>query len=142
MGLGDIMMDVRKIPLCDICRMRDAEYVCKECGRLVCRVDFDYTTGLCRLCSKKLYPHISEYGLGLHSMFIPFILILVGMILIFLGFIYLSYPYLGSLSGGGSIVVIGPFPILLTGTLGIIVAAVYLLITLLILYILWRKMFR
>lgn len=135
---------IREIPLCDICGSREAEYVCKGCGRLVCRVDFDYSTGLCRSCSIDIKPVAKVEGDIFKEMFLPTLFIFIGFILIFIGFILLSTPYLGAIPGneGGFIIVIGPLPILLTGHIGILAAVIYLILMVVVIYLLFKWFFK
>jgi|Deesub1362A_J573_1020465.scaffolds.fasta_scaffold00012_242 uncharacterized membrane protein len=130
----------REIPLCDLCGTREAEYVCKGCGRLVCRVDFDYSTGLCRSCSEDFKPLVQVEGDIFRDMILPTIFIFLGFILIFIGFILLSTPYLGAIPGNGGdfIVVIGPLPILLTGQIGLLAAVIYLVFMIIVIYLLFK----
>ncbi len=40
--------------LCEICYEKEAEYVCKICGRKVCRNHYKPESGLCSLCARTL----------------------------------------------------------------------------------------
>ncbi len=133
----------REIPRCDICGIRDAEYVCKGCGRLICRIDFDYTTGLCRLCSEETKIDLEE-PVSLKSILMPTLLIFIGLILIFIGFAVMSLSYTGSITNATSdvVVIIGPLPLLLTGNIGLLAAFIYLIIMVVIIFIIFRRFLR
>ena len=51
--------------LCEICGLKLAEYVCRICGRRVCRDDYDVEKGVCSICRDTMceicgrYPAIS-----------------------------------------------------------------------------------
>lgn len=117
-----------RIPRCDICGVRDAEYVCKGCGRLVCRIHFSLPSSLCSECLT------SGYGGGVRGVEVPMaealkplVAMLVGTLLIVTGFVLVSL----SLAGGHPIpinatatdtttVIIFPFPIVIKGAVGLV----------------------
>ena len=127
-----------RIPRCDICGARDAEYVCRQCGRLVCRFDFDPYMAICGECGepgkvyrapREAYPVFDLKGL---------ILIFIGIAIVFLGFILMASPGFTVPSDGG-LVIIGPFPpIVMTGEYAFFFGLIYLLVFLgLIFLVFW-----
>ena len=131
----------KKVPLCEICGVKPAEFVCRECGRLVCRDHYDMVLGVCSECAKKYYHGYEPKSTGSHIS--SFILIFLGISLIFIGFILMSLSYLTQpLTGLKDIVVIiGPLPILMTGKTGLFIGLVYILAIIIFFYILIRKFF-
>jgi hypothetical protein len=134
----------RRVPLCELCGDREAEFVCRECGKLVCRFDFDLTYRVCRDCVDRLGLVGEPLEGGVWSLFSPYILITLGMLLIFIGFIVST---LGLLNFSGNVindlvVVLWPFPILLTGSTGLAVGILYIVIIILFLILFWRFLSR
>jgi uncharacterized membrane protein len=99
--------------LCEVCSRYQARYVCGECGKRVCALCFDQYSGLCRLCLKKegieSYVEIRPAGL----VWLPMILILVGITLTFIGALLMGLSSLeaGGVSGGVIVVPFIPIPI-------------------------------
>ncbi len=40
--------------LCEVCRRREARYVCRICGREVCGEHYDPARGICAICSETM----------------------------------------------------------------------------------------
>jgi len=101
--------------VCEICGKRAAKYVCQRCGAVVCEVDFDPFSGLCVNCVRELRPSY-EKSVELSFPSIPFIVLALGIVLIFLGFALVTasalfYPSTTPSITGGGIILIGPLPI-------------------------------
>lgn len=133
-------MSGSKVPRCEICGVKPAEFVCRECGRLVCRDHYDAVLGVCSECAKKYY---STHEAKKTSYLLHFILVFLGMFLVIVGFLLISLSYLGYNFGGFSdvVIIIGPIPLLMTGKIGILIGLVYIVITFLFFYIIIRKFF-
>ena len=129
-----------KVPRCEICGVKPAEFVCRECGRLVCRDHYDMVLGVCSECAKKYY---STHNVKKTSYLLHFILVFLGMFLVVIGFLLMSLSYLEyNFRGFGDVVIIiGPIPLLMTGKIGLLVGIVYIAVTLLIFYIILKKFF-
>jgi len=101
--------------VCEICGKRAAKYVCQRCGAVVCEVDFDPFSGLCVNCVREVRP---SYEKSLESGFprTPLIVLILGIVLIFLGFALVTtsavfHPSATFNITGGGIILIGPLPI-------------------------------
>lgn len=97
---------------CDICRERPAKFVCQRCGALVCELDFDLPSGLCINCRRLADRMEVQQRTSLSNL--PFLVLLIGIALIFIGFIVIASSaiiYPAHVSGGG-IFLIGPIPII------------------------------
>lgn len=132
---------MRKVPKCEICGVKPAEFVCRECGRLVCRDHYDPLLGVCSECAKKYYS--KSIIRKKNESILPFTLIFFGIFLLLIGFLLISLSYIGySFKELGDIVVIiGPLPILFAGKIGLVIGIIYFIIILLIFYIIIRKFF-
>ncbi len=124
-----------RVPVCDICGERNAEYVCSSCGRLVCRYDFDPYLRVCTICSKSIgkgyYEHMENV-----DVFKWFLVIFIGFILVTIGL------FLWALSSSGfvgeSFVVIAPFPFIFFGKVGLEIGLLILIIIIIIFVFLLR----
>lgn len=128
-----------KVPLCGICRDRLAEYVCSNCGNLVCRYDFD---PYLRVCGDCVEPRMRSLG-GVEEGYSPikwFLLIFLGFVILSIGFVLWALGSVAEL-GGDSFVVIAPFPFIFYGKVGIEVA-IFILIIFLIFVIFILRYFR
>jgi uncharacterized membrane protein len=102
--------------LCVFCGIRNASFVCHNCGRIACRECFDTTRWWCTGCSNQLgsapigtssRARVPVSGL-LFSL--AFIMIFVGILLMTLGPLFNG----GTIGpSGGTIILIGPIPIIL-----------------------------
>ncbi|RLI05920.1 hypothetical protein DRO26_00745 [Candidatus Bathyarchaeota archaeon] len=105
-------------PICEICGKNKAVYVCQKCGRRVCESCMDPVSLTCRSCMQTQFvrTHPSSDLSVLESLF-PKLLIL-GFILIFVGFAltFLSVFMSPSLTSAGGFIWIFPFPPLVFGT--------------------------
>lgn len=125
-----------RVPLCYLCRDRPAEYVCSNCGNLVCRYDFDPYLRVCRDCVDTGVRGLEP----IHEAYSPikwFLLIFVGFILVSIGFILWALASAAQLSGE-SFVVIAPFPFIFFGKVGIEVAIIILIIFILVILLIMR----
>jgi len=133
------------VVLCEVCNRYQARYVCEECGRRVCALCFDQYSGLCRLCLKRegieSYVEIRPAGL----VWLPMILIFIGIALTFIGALLMGLSSLegGSVSGGVIVVpfipipigvVFGPYSPIIT-----ILAYITIIMVLIIVIIWWRS---
>ena len=125
-------------PLCEICGERPAEFVCKDCGRLVCRDDFDPVLWVCIECKKKYveyYPKkvVSPAHVRRSELWKPTIFFIIGIFILFIGFALLVYPEVGY------IYTFPPLPIS-SELLSIILITLYVILILLI-FIIFLKYF-
>ena len=125
-----------KVPLCDICRDRYAEYVCSNCGNLVCRYDFDPYLRVCRDCMRTRVENIEVVEEG-YSPVKWFLLVFLGFIILSFGLILWALGSMPQLSGE-SFIVIAPFPFIFYGRVGIEVAILVLVIFLIFILFLLR----
>ena len=136
-------MNVPRVPLCEICGMKTAKFVCQKCGLLVCEDHFDQRTGLCVRCLEEAMGKgegSPETGLSLRPS-LPLLTIFLGFALVFLGFIMMligsftlsELPVEGTIGG---IAIIGPIPLVfgygkhalpLLIVLAVLIAAIILL---------------
>ena len=122
-------------PLCEICGKKPAEFVCKDCGRLVCRDDFDPVLWVCKECRKKYIDYYPDKVVETSEsrrkkeIWKPTLLFISGIILLFLGFAILIYPETGIIYMTGNLPM---SPELLILLLTLIVYPVLLLIILLV----------
>ena len=125
-----------RVPYCNVCRVRQAEYVCSECGNLVCRYDFDPYLRVCSECLKG-----REMGVRVeYEAYTPlkwFLLIFLGFVLITIGFLLWGIGLSGAIQGE-SFIVIAPFPFIFFGRVGIEIAILILIIFLIFIYLLFR----
>ncbi len=101
--------------LCQICGSHSATYVCRECSKQVCEKCFNPHTWFCVDCQKKAATVIptnsrsgfSMFPLGVWLFLAAFLMILVGVALLFLGSIGSSGVSVGF------VFFLGPIPIVL-----------------------------
>ena len=133
------------IPRCDICRERDAEFVCRRCGRLCCRYDFSSINGVCRICLEEMerYEGYEKIIVGpsMTNLF-PWALIFIGFIIIFIGFILMSFGSIPTQLVNQSYVIIWPLPVIFTGNFGLIIGLLYLILIIAIFIWIMRKFFK
>ncbi len=121
---------------CEICNIREARYVCTECGRTVCAIDFDPTRWICIECRNKLFgeeagiTYISDYSFLKYTF-----LIFIGFILITLGFILLSTGYIE----GGSVTIIFPFIITTDPVVGFGMFIIFIIVMIFIIYYIFKR---
>jgi len=141
------------IPKCQICG-RQAEYVCQECGMLVCRFHYDPYHRVCSECLKKLLKSSrkfeEEYFEPANFEPLESKLFIIGFILIIIG-VLLPLLLIPLMAGGkakvtttGGIIIIPGIPIPLGfawGKYGLVIAIVLIIIGLVI-YFLTRRTFR
>ncbi len=125
----------KRIPLCEMCNDRFAEYVCSNCGNLVCRYDFDPYLRVCKDC----IPKYDEARVGVVEDYDPikwFIVVFLGFILISIGFVLMS---LSAWAGSGeAFIVVAPFPFVFFGKTGVEAALIILIIFILLFLFLLR----
>lgn len=101
-----------KMPLCTLCGMRNASFVCHNCGRPACQECFDTNRWWCVSCSNQAIlqtvhrtAHVPVTGL----LFLALVMIFVGILLMSLGPIMNG----GNVASVGTVILIGPIPIIL-----------------------------
>ncbi|MBS7609799.1 B-box zinc finger protein [Candidatus Bathyarchaeota archaeon] len=97
--------------ICGICGIRRASYLCQGCQRRICEACYDLEKGLCIDCSS--LPKFASSILGLRFERILSLGIALTMLGIFLMAISSIFRIWGSGSGGGIVIAIGPFPIVI-----------------------------
>lgn len=120
------------IRICRICNLRDAKYICRECGREVCEYDFDTLNWLCTECLEKYKTRLDVVYNQRDSWFKAVTLIFLAFILISLGFLLIA---IGNISNLKTVTFIFPFFITTDPILGILAFVVMIIIFLLIIYI-------
>lgn len=137
-------MNHMAVPLCAVCGMRPATHVCQGCGNGVCSNCIDPVSWSCsecrtnpRLAAPQMYSTWPRFSLATWLFFIAFAVIFVGMLLIAFG----SVSNFGGVSGG-TIILIGPIPIILGSgpySVALIVLATILTIAGLVFVLLLRR---
>jgi uncharacterized membrane protein len=102
-------------PLCQLCGLRQATYVCQSCGRTACTNCFNPEQWTCTGCFAKndapLRRENADSKMPMVTLLfsVAFAMIMIGMLLITAG------STSGSNSGvsGGAVILIGPIPIIL-----------------------------
>ncbi|MEM2876286.1 MAG: B-box zinc finger protein, partial [Candidatus Bathyarchaeia archaeon] len=89
------------LPLCEVCRERNAKYVCQDCGRLICDFCIVPETLICSDCSASMREERFTRQVGFLT---PFSILFVSIFLIFLGFflVILSSVLRGAIEGSGA----------------------------------------
>ena len=99
---------------CVLCGLRNASFVCHNCGRKVCRECFDTSRWWCNNCTNQPVSITSEKSLRLPVtgwlFFLAFIMIFLGIFLMTLAPILTEGTFGTS---GGAVILIGPIPIIL-----------------------------
>ncbi|MEM3506772.1 MAG: B-box zinc finger protein [Candidatus Bathyarchaeia archaeon] len=102
------------VKLCEICRHKNAMYVCKNCGKEVCNECFNVDFWACSKCYElEAYQKGFQKFDSLSNTFFKFFIL--GFIMIFIGIVLImlsSLTFKDSLTGGITLI-IGPIPILL-----------------------------
>ncbi len=131
-------------PLCQICGMRQATYVCQSCGRTVCANCFSSVQWTCSDCLAKTNGPLkrestdSQISVPTLLFFVAFAMIVIGVLLVSAGSITGS----NSEVSGGVVILIGPIPIILgTGpySFEMIVTAAVLTVLALCFFLLVRR---
>lgn len=123
-----------KMTLCVVCGTRDASFVCHTCGRVVCHECFDTNRWSCRSCINQTNSPIVK-----GTMLIPpTVLFFVAFVMIFVGILLMSLaPILnhGDIGSVGTVILIGPIPIILgSGPFASVVVVLALLLTIVALF--------
>lgn len=128
-----------RVPICEICGKKTAKFVCQRCGSLVCEDDFNQFLMLCTSCAGEGAAKVNEdirsaSDIANTFMTIGFIWI-IAMLLITIGFILMMGVEIGE---GG--IIIFPFPFIIgVGPLtAIIIFVLFIIMTLIIMYIFYR----
>lgn len=122
-----------RIRSCKICGLRDAKYICKECGGDTCEYDFDTINWLCIECVDEYRGReVIRYVPRDHS-FKIITLIFLAFILITFGFFLMA---LGRLTDVKTVTFIFPFFVTTDPYIGMVALAITILIFLLIIYLL------
>lgn len=142
------------IPKCQICGLRQAEYVCQECGILVCRFHYDPYHRVCSECLRRLlkssgeqrgeyFEYASFEPLEYKLFIIGFILIIIGVLLPLLLIPLIAGGRTKVTTTGGIIIIPGiPIPLgFAWGKYGLVIAIVLIIIGLVI-FFLARRIFR
>ena len=134
-------MSTGKIPKCEICGVRDAEFVCRRCGRLVCRFDYDFELGVCKICAEELR---REGKTHVYKMFesidlLSWILIFIGIFIIFFGGFLMTVGSTYTPTINQSFVIIWPLPIVFTGSYAFIIGIIFLIVMIAIVIWIIRK---
>ena len=103
-------------PICAVCGLQQATYVCQSCGRAACKNCFDASSWTCYGCtgrtagrpSEVQYTQPFQFGLASLLLLLAFAAIFIGTLLIVFG----SMPSSGAPSGA-AVILIGPIPIVL-----------------------------
>jgi len=115
---------------CAVCGTRDASFVCHNCGRTVCHECFDTNRWWCNSCNQatpriERASPISAAGL----FFLAFAMIFVGVLIMSLAPI-LNGDSVGSV---GTVILIGPIPIVLgSGPLAGVMVVLALVLTIIV----------
>ncbi len=127
---------------CNICGKRAARYVCQECGHEVCEMCLEPQTWVCSDCYSRLKPEAP--ALEAFPLSTPFKLFLLGFSLIFIGMIFMMITAIlsGAPATMGTIIFVGPIPIILGAgpySIWAIILAIVLTILGVILFVTLRK---
>jgi len=134
---------------CEICKKRDAKYVCQECGRQICELCFDPSLWLCRDCVEKMQqslPRIYKTSMIPYAVDGFMKILTIGFIIMFIGIILIMMATIlggGKISGGIIIFPFIPIPLIFgfgPEAIATIIIAAILMIILIILIIFTRKM--
>jgi len=129
--------------VCQICRKRQAKYVCQECGRTICEACLEPQTWACSVCYGRLEeeseaPRIFQSFLS-KLFLLSFLLIFIGVI-----FIVISVVLLGTPASAGVVLVLGPIPIILgTGpyaTLALVLAVILTILSIVMFFVFQKRM--
>jgi len=121
-----------RIRLCRICELRDAKYICRECGREICEYDFDPINWLCTECIKKFGEEKVDRYVIHDTGFKIVTLIFLAFILITFGFFLIA---LGGLTDIKTVTFIFPFFVTTDPLIGFVALAITILLFLLIIYV-------
>lgn len=91
-------------PKCEVCGVETAAYVCRECGKRVGPSCFVPERWACTVCAPPVKP-VPKADLATVFLLLGFAIAFVGFVLMMLGALMTS-----AVSGGGAVVIIGPFP--------------------------------
>lgn len=103
---------------CQICGKRPARYVCQECGQEVCQICLEPHTWVCLTCYEKFRqktPPLLKEIPGVPFWPLPFKLLLLGFLLIFIGMILVIMASIFLGASAGAVIWIIPFPPILLG---------------------------
>ena len=120
------------IRTCKICNLRDAKYICRECGGDICEYDFDTFNWLCIECIEKYQSRLGVVYRQGDRGFKAVMLIFLAFILITFGFFLIA---IGNIANIKTVTFIFPFFITTDPILGLIALAAIILIFLIIIYI-------
>ncbi len=120
------------IRTCKICGIRDAKYICRECGGDICEYDFDTFNWLCIECIEKYQTRIPVNYRQADSGFKAIMLIFLAFILITFGFFLIA---IGNIADIKTVTFIFPFFITTDPILGLAAFIVTILIFLIIIYV-------
>jgi len=132
-------MEYGKKPLCEICGRRPAKFVCKDCGRVVCEEHFDPILWVCTDCKQRYFEYYpaktipTPTHIRASHIWKPMVIFMIGVLLLFIGFIFITFP------GKGPIYVFTPFP-LPGGYLSLVFIIIYFIIIIAI-FIIFLKEF-
>lgn len=118
-----------KMVLCVLCGTRDASFVCHNCGRPVCHECFDTNRWWCRSCVNQPSSSVVNTPMRVPTtglFFLAFVMIFVGILLMSLA------PILdrGNIGSVGTVILIGPIPIILgSGPFASVIVVLALLLT-------------
>ena len=124
---------MRNVKTCEICGVREAKFVCSECGREVCPIDFDTSRWICIDCINKLKleerrPTVLYTG----NNFLELTLLsFLAFILIVIGFFILT---IGNLGPSKTITIIFPFLVTSDPILGLL-AIIAIIIVMLVIFL-------
>ena len=118
---------------CAVCGMRDASFVCHNCGRTACQECFDTNRWRCSCCNLST----SAYDVNLRGPPISASgLFLLAFAMIFVGVLLMSFaPMMSGESVGsvGTVILIGPIPIILgSGPLAGVMVVLALVLTIVV----------
>lgn len=133
-------------PLCALCHMRSAAYVCQDCGRVVCPNCFDSVRWSCLECQTRIMPTAKDAespitgpsSLAMWLLFAAFAIIFIGVLLM----TFESLSNLNLNGSGGAVIIVGPIPIILgagQSSLAFIALAILLTVFVLLFFLLLRK---
>jgi len=127
---------------CELCGKRAARYVCQNCGREVCEACLELHTWVCSDCYGRVKPGAPAFEAV--PWLSPLRLFLLGFSFIFVGIVFVTIAMVlsGSPVSFGTVVFVGPIPIVLGGgthSLWAILLAVATTILGVIFFLVFRK---